>query len=135
MQCVLCSKPTTEKDRYVHPKDGAVLHNSCAELYTPSTEPKADAVQAVDTVEDAGGELKCQQCGSGMKKTSRAERNMGLQLLGVLLFFVGVALCFVVPPFGLVMGIIVMIVAARLGYKKSKVWICKNCGYFFERAR
>jgi len=78
--------------------------------------------------------VNCQQCGSEMRKTKKAERNMALQLLGVLLFFVGVAICFVVPPIGVVIGIIVMVVAAQLGYSKKKVWKCGNCGYFFERA-
>ena len=78
-------------------------------------------------------ELKCQQCGGEMKKTKKAERNMALQLLGVVLFLIGIGLLFVIP-IGTIVGLILMIASARLGYSKKKVWKCGNCGYFFERA-
>jgi len=68
-----------------------------------------------------------------MSKTTKADRNLGLQLLGVILFLVGLGLLFVFP-LGTIAGIILMIGAARLGYSKKKVWKCGNCGYFFERA-
>ena len=78
-------------------------------------------------------QVKCQQCGTMMSKTTKADRNLGLQLLGVILFLVGLGLLFVFP-LGTIAGIILMIGAARLGYSKKKVWKCGNCGYFFERA-
>lgn len=77
--------------------------------------------------------IKCQQCGEGMKKTKRAEKSYSLQLLGVLLFVVAIALLFVFP-IGTFFGIVLMIVAARMGYSKHKVWLCKSCGYYFNRA-
>lgn len=77
--------------------------------------------------------VTCQQCGTEMKKGSKVEKSLGLQLVGVILFLVGLGLLFVFP-LGTVLGVILMIVAARLGYKKLKGWKCPNCGYFFERA-
>ena len=77
--------------------------------------------------------VKCQQCQSEMKKTKKAESNIGLQLIGIILFFVGIVLLFVIP-IGTVIGIILIISACGMGYKKKKVWLCKSCGYFFERA-
>jgi len=68
-----------------------------------------------------------------MEKTKKIERSMGLQLLGVLVFVFSIFLLFFFP-FGTIVGIILMIVAARLGYSKKKVWKCTDCGYFFERA-
>ncbi len=68
-----------------------------------------------------------------MRKTTKADRNLGLQLVGVLLFFGGVALLFAFP-LGTLAGVILMIASARLGYSKKKVWKCMQCGYFFERA-
>ena len=77
-------------------------------------------------------ELKCRQCGSTMHKTEKKDKNLGLQLVGVVLFLLGVALLFVFP-LGTVGGLILMVGAARLGYRKMKVWKCDACGYFFER--
>lgn len=78
-------------------------------------------------------ELNCQQCGSHMKKTTKADKSLGLQLLGVILFLFGIGLLFVFP-IGTFFGIVLMIGSLRLGYSKKKVWKCTNCGYFFERA-
>jgi len=78
-------------------------------------------------------DVKCQQCGGAMRKTSKAEKSLGLQLLGVLLFFVGLALLFIVP-IGTIFGVVLMAGSLGLGYSKRKVWKCNSCGYFFERA-
>ncbi|WP_045860339.1 hypothetical protein [Teredinibacter purpureus] len=77
--------------------------------------------------------LDCEKCGTEMNKTSRSEHNYGLQVLGVILFIVGV-ICLFIVPIGTIIGVILMILSARLGFKKSKVWLCNNCGYFFNRA-
>lgn len=76
--------------------------------------------------------VKCQQCGGQMSKTKKVERSMALQLLGVLVFLVGLFLLFIFP-IGTIFGLILMIVAARMGYSKKKIWKCSNCGHFFER--
>jgi len=68
-----------------------------------------------------------------MSKAKKTEKSLALQLLGVLLFLIGIALLFLFP-IGTIAGLILMIGAARLGYKKLKVWKCDRCGYFFERA-
>jgi len=77
--------------------------------------------------------LKCQQCGNVMEKTEKADSSLSLQLFGVVLFIVGLVLFFI-PPLGTIIGIVLMIAAWRMGYKVRKVWKCKSCGYFFERA-
>lgn len=77
-------------------------------------------------------EIKCKQCGGEMEKTNKVDKSLALQVVGILVFFVGIALLFVFP-IGTVAGVILMIVATRLGYKKVKVWKCTACGYFFER--
>jgi hypothetical protein len=82
---------------------------------------------------DATFGQKCQQCGYGMERAKRSEHNMPLQALGVAIFIVGICLLFVFP-IGTVIGVILIIVATRLGYSEKKVWKCGNCGYFFERA-
>lgn len=78
--------------------------------------------------------VTCQQCGTEMKKTSKTERSMALQLLGVLLFFVGFALLFVIP-LGTIIGAVMMIVSLFLGHSRKRVWLCPGCGFFFERAK
>ena len=77
--------------------------------------------------------IPCQQCGSTMEKTHKVDKSLGLQLVGALLFIFGIIL---VLTFSIasILGLILIIVAARLGYKKVKVWKCSRCGYFFERA-
>lgn len=79
-------------------------------------------------------QIKCQQCGGEMIKTKRVEKNLGLQVLGVLLFLVGLVLCFTFGVLGVIAGVILMIASARLGYQQKKVWQCRACGYFYERA-
>lgn len=78
-------------------------------------------------------DVNCQQCGNQMKKGKKVERSLGLQVIGILLFLVGLVLLFFIP-IGTLVGIILMILAARMGYSQKKAWICGNCGYFFERA-
>ena len=79
----------------------------------------------VDTIE-------CKQCRGTMRKTKKTDSSLGLQIVGVILFLVG--LCMLIFfPIGTLIGIIIMIVAARLGYTVRKVWKCETCGYFFER--
>lgn len=69
-----------------------------------------------------------------MKPGTKSDSNIGLQLIGVLLFFVGLALLVAIMwfPISTVAGLILMVVAGRLGYKKQKGWKCNDCGYFFE---
>ena len=77
--------------------------------------------------------VTCQQCGGTMRKTKKTDISMTLQLVGVALFILGLVALFYFP-LGTLIGVIVMILACRLGYSKRKVWLCKDCGYFFERA-
>lgn len=77
-------------------------------------------------------EVTCKQCGTAMRSTVRAEHNLAVQLLAVVVFIVGIALLFVVP-LGTIIGIFLMLASLRMGYKRRKVWACKNCGYFFDR--
>lgn len=76
--------------------------------------------------------IRCRQCGGGMHKTKRVERDFGLQAFGCAIFLVGLLLLFVFP-IGTIIGLAMMIGAARMGYKKKPVWKCINSGYFFER--
>lgn len=78
-------------------------------------------------------DVKCQQCGTGMKKTTHAKSSLGLQFVGLILFIVGFVLLFFIP-IGTIFGVILMIVAYGMGYKRLKVWLCPSCGYYFERA-
>lgn len=78
--------------------------------------------------------LKCKQCDGSMYKTRRKEHNIGLQLVGVLVFFVGVAIAFYYPVVGWVLGPILCLVSLGMGYKSRKIWLCQQCGAFFERS-
>jgi len=77
--------------------------------------------------------IDCKQCGAPMTKTMHAERNMGVQFFGCAIFIVGLVLLFAFPV-GTIIGLLLMLGSARMGYKRKKVWKCRGCGYFFERA-
>lgn len=77
-------------------------------------------------------EIKCRECNGDMIKTKKADKSLALQLLGLVLFLIGIGLLFYYPV-GTVFGVFLMLGSFRLGYTKKKVWKCQNCGYFFER--
>jgi len=83
---------------------------------------------------DAKNVVTCRQCETAMKKTKKANKSMALQVLGVLVFFVGVVLLFYMP-IGTIIGMILMVTSLSMGYSQKKIWSCPNCGYFFERAK
>ena len=72
----------------------------------------------------------CIHCGDTMQRGANVEDNMTAQWGGVALFLVGLAICF--TGFGIIIGIPLMIMAARMGHKKRHGWKCPSCGYFFE---
>ncbi len=76
--------------------------------------------------------LDCKQCGGQMKRSTKAEKNYAAQVFGVIVFIVGFVLLFMFP-IGTIIGVLLMIAAARMGYKKRNIWECTSCGYFFER--
>lgn len=73
----------------------------------------------------------CQHCQGPMRKTKKVRRDFALQFIGVILFFVSIVLLFFFP-IGTLLALPLMIVSARLGYSKDKVWLCGNCQYFFR---
>lgn len=73
----------------------------------------------------------CIHCSAPMGHALITDKNMTLQLLGVILFVFGVLLLFLFP-IGTLIGIPLIIIAARIGYKKRSGWKCPRCGYFFE---
>jgi hypothetical protein len=65
-----------------------------------------------------------------MSLTKRRESNLTLQILGVVVFLIGLGLCFTLV--GAIVGIPLMIVAARMGFKKFAVMACGRCGYYYK---
>lgn len=75
--------------------------------------------------------INCKQCNGTMQRHKKTEKNMAVQVLGVLVFLLGIVfLAF--TPIGTIIGILLMMSALFMGYKKIKGWKCQNCGYFFE---
>lgn len=74
--------------------------------------------------------LECKACGGQMVKTSQGN-CLGL-CLGLILVLVGVVLFLSIPLVGWVLGPIVGLVGLMMGGKK--VWRCKTCGNYFNRA-
>ena len=75
--------------------------------------------------------LVCQQCGGEMYKKTVGEHNFALQVVGVLVFLIGLGML-VFFPLGTLFGLVLMIAAARLGYTRRKIWKCQSCGYYFD---
>lgn len=75
----------------------------------------------------------CPHCQSQMIQTTREESNMTLQVLGVVVFLIGLGLCFTL--IGAIIGIPLMISAARMGFSKFPVTACRHCGYYFKSIR
>lgn len=78
--------------------------------------------------------IQCKQCEGDMFRDTKTNSDIGVQVLGVIVFFVGVAclVAYMFFPISTIVGLFLMIAAGRMGYKKLKGWKCNNCGYFFE---
>jgi hypothetical protein len=100
------------------------------ELPPPVIPQARPPIQPPPLIRQNAGNPQCIHCSQSMHRTSRREHDYVMQILGIVLFLVGLALCFTVV--GLIIGIPLMIVAARIGYKTRKVWACQSCGYFYE---
>lgn len=117
--------------------DDATVCSSCGRILStkPVLPPGEQGTYQASSSDGTANYVTCQQCGNAMARTKRTERNMALQLLGIPLFFLGLWMAVAWFPLGLLPGLILVIVSARLGYDKKPVWMCNNCGYFFERAK
>jgi len=80
---------------------------------------------------DTTNNPKCQHCSTEMEYGKHVDKNMTLQVLGILIFIIGLC-ALVVVPIGTIIGLVLMIIAARLGYSKKAGWKCPNCKYFYE---
>lgn len=78
--------------------------------------------------------IPCKQCNHTMVKATKVEASFLMQIVCLFVFMTGASLLLVVP-LGTVLGIVLMIGALSVGYKKINVWKCKHCGYYFERER
>ena len=77
--------------------------------------------------------LTCEKCGGDIVKSKTTKKNITLQLLGVLCLFSGIGIALAIFPMGLIPALFLILISFTLGYKRQKIWVCKNCGYFFER--
>jgi hypothetical protein len=76
--------------------------------------------------------VKCLHCGELMSRTRVTDRDWGLQWLGCFLGILAVLFLFWFP-LGTLLGLFLFCFAARLGYKRRRVWLCPCCGYAFDR--
>lgn len=81
-------------------------------------------------------EVTCQHCQTQMEKKLRVEKDLVMQVVGVILFITALCLAFYFPlfPIGTVCGLLLMWIASKLGYEKYPIWLCPNCNSFFKRA-
>ena len=102
-------------------------------------------------------DVACRQCGGAMEATVRHQNNLLLQTLGVIFVLLGLiplgagGLALIggishlaqgdtsgigvlaAEAMATALGIALIVGGARLGHKKSRVWQCAACGYFYER--
>lgn len=72
-------------------------------------------------------ELKCDKCGGRMYKSRKS-----LGLVGLIVIAIGLVLTF---SLSIVIGIIVIVIGLIIGSRIKYYWICKDCGYKFEREK
>lgn len=80
----------------------------------------------------ADKEITCQQCQGSMEKTVIARENTAVVILAVIVALVGVFLLFMFP-IGTIFGALLLYAAPKIADRSTKVWKCRDCGYFFER--
>ena len=95
-----------------------------ASLWPPDVLPLVDRRKKGDTMKT------CESCGGEMAKAREIER--GLQLVGLALFVLGVALLFLFPAGTIIGGALIFGVLA-LGYSQKKIWKCRGCGHSLAR--
>lgn len=74
--------------------------------------------------------LECEKCGGEMRKKHEAAHSQGASLLLIIL---GIILLFIFP-IGTIFGVIILFVGLSRGSALRYVWVCRDCGYKFERA-
>jgi len=67
-----------------------------------------------------------------MHKTVISSGNAGGIALALIVFLVGVVLCF--TAIGFICGIPICLCALLMGGKRQRVWKCRRCKYVFNRA-
>lgn len=65
-----------------------------------------------------------------MKSEKIVDKNIGMQLVGLLAFLLGLGLLFIFP-IGSIVGLILMVAGGRAGYSKKNGWKCPVCKYSF----
>lgn len=76
----------------------------------------------------------CKLCGGPMKKTVVSNGNCAGITIALVVFFVGLAIIFMFPVIGWILGPVIMIGALFMGGKRRKVWKCTQCGAINDRA-
>jgi hypothetical protein len=76
----------------------------------------------------------CRQCGGNMRKTVLSSGHCSGLAVALIVFCTGIIIFFILPVVGWVVGPIISLLALFMGGKRQRVWRCRNCGYFFERA-
>lgn len=96
-----------------------------------------ESVKVVPKLSKASlNEIHCQQCDSLMKKSVISSGNFSGIAGALLVFLVG----FLIVVFlfwtivGLIIGLLLMLFSLGMGGKRSKVWKCPRCGFYFPRA-
>lgn len=73
---------------------------------------------------------KCVHCRCEMESKKIVKKSTAGQLAGVLFGLLGFCLLFVFP-LGTIPGIIILVIACKLGYEKKQGWLCPACKYSF----
>lgn len=69
-----------------------------------------------------------------MKAQTKTENGCLMILVALFLFLLGIVVTIMVPM-GIIFGPILIVIGLFTGGKRRKLWVCRSCGYFFERAK
>jgi DNA-directed RNA polymerase subunit M/transcription elongation factor TFIIS len=103
----------------------------CGEyLYYHTQSPPASPIAKKQT----SGIPVCQQCDGTMKKTVISSGNCAGLGAALIVFCLGIVIAVIIPVIGWIIGPIICFGSLFMGGKRSKVWKCKKCGSFVNRA-
>lgn len=100
----------------------------------PIKRPKAVKAKTAAPIAPKSHDITCPQCQTAMQLKRVNEADYGLQAVGCLLVLVALPML-IIFPIGTLVGVLLLSVGSRIGFKSSTRRVCPSCGYHFEVAK
>jgi len=160
-KCNHCSKAITVPDPFAEDEEVALRESSVSRPETAPYPAQTTAIQPVSPVapaqqiqqqpvqgqivQDYGAitnkrgkvtNLRCQQCGGIMYRTSSVTGGCANYAGGLLTFTFGFFVLVILGALGvgLILGPLIMLASIPMMWRKDKMWRCRSCGCVIKRA-